>query len=57
MGHLNLAPQQQLVRGIKEHGSAIYTQSIKATIHWVPGQSAIPGNEVAELQANQGQED
>jgi len=55
--HLDPGPGLQLARAINEHTTALRAHGIEAAIHCVPGHSDIPGNEVADRQANKARED
>jgi hypothetical protein len=50
--HLQPGPGQQLARQINRRARSPLAQGIPTGVHWVLGNSSIPGNEEADRQAN-----
>jgi hypothetical protein len=55
--HLEPCPGQQLARRINLRARALLAHGITTEIHWVPGDSGIPGKKAADCQANLARED
>jgi hypothetical protein len=52
VAHLEPDPEQQLARRIHRRAQALLAQGIATEIHWVPGNSSIPGKDEADGQPN-----
>jgi len=52
MEHLETGPGQHLARWITQCARNLREAGIETEIHWVPGHTAISGNEDADRQAN-----
>ena len=55
--HLDTGPGQQLGRAMNKHARALCAHRIDAAVHWVPGNSGIPGNEDADRQGHKARDD
>jgi ribonuclease HI len=49
--HMTYGPGQELARSIHTIATSLCSRGTSVTLHWVPGQTAIPGNDHVDLLA------